>query len=114
LTLTTAATTSSLLDTNTTDGLQMVIESCPAAWTEAGTAPAYTYTCAGGATTVVASRPVIGSNLPLAGLNSLNAGGSDNLRVTLTFPSAAGNNMQNQSSVIGFTFTGTQRGATNK
>jgi hypothetical protein len=114
LSLTTAATTSSMLDTQTTDGLQMVIDDCPTAWTEAGTAPAYTYTCTGGATTVVASRAVIGANIPLTGLSALGAGGSDNLRVTLTFPSTAGNNMQNQSSVIGFTFTGTQRGGTNK
>jgi hypothetical protein len=114
LSLTTAATTSSLLDTNTSDGLQMLVEDCPSAWTEAGTAPAYTYTCTAGATTVVASRAVIGANIPLTGLAALNAGGTDNLRVTLTFPATAGNNMQNQSSVIGFTFTGTQRGATNK
>ena len=40
-TLTTTATTSSLLDTDTTNGLQMVIDKCSAAWTEAG--PPYTY-----------------------------------------------------------------------
>src|SRR5438105_298699 len=45
VTLTTTASPTSLLDTDTTNGLQMVIERCSAAWTEAGTAPAYTYTC---------------------------------------------------------------------
>lgn len=111
VTLTTAATTSSILNTDA-NGLQMQIDSCPSAWTEAGTAPAYTYTCTGATTVVLASRPVIGSNLDLGALNSLTAGKSDNLRVTLTFPAAAGNDLQGQSSVIGFTFTGTQRGAT--
>ncbi len=114
VTLTTAATTSSLLDTDTSNGLQMQIDSCPTAWTEAGTAPAYTYTCTGATSVVLASRPVVGANLNLPSLNSLNAAGVDNLRVTLTFPTVAGNSLQNQSSTIGFTFTGTQRGATSK
>ena len=43
ITLTTNATTSSLLDTDATNGLQMVIDRCSNAWTEGGTAPAYTY-----------------------------------------------------------------------
>src|SRR5260370_41794549 len=47
ITLTTTATASSLLDTDATNGLQMVIDRCSLAWTEAGTAPAYTYTCSG-------------------------------------------------------------------
>jgi len=39
-----------VLDTNTTDGLQMYIRSCSlsAGWTEAGSSPAYTYTCPSG------------------------------------------------------------------
>ena len=114
VTLTTAATTSSKLDTDTTYGLQMQIDSCSNPWTEAGTSPSYTYTCTGTTSVVVASRPVVGSNLNLGALNSLTAGASDNLRVTLTFPPTAGNDMQSQSSTIGFTFTGTQRGATSK
>jgi len=114
LSLTTAATTSSKLDTDTANGLQLQIDSCPTAWTESGTTPAYTYTCSGGASSVIASRPVIGSNIPLTGLASLNAGGTDHLRVTLSFPATAGNDLQNQASTIGFTFTGTQRGASAK
>ncbi|MGA2163697.1 MAG: TasA family protein [Solirubrobacteraceae bacterium] len=35
--LTTTASPSSLLDTETTNGLQMTIQSCSVAWTEAGT-----------------------------------------------------------------------------
>ncbi|MHA7168505.1 TasA family protein, partial [Arthrobacter bambusae] len=114
ITLTTAAAPSSLLDTNTTMGLQLTVDDCSVPWTEAGTAPAYTYTCTGTTTTVLASRPVIGANVALANLTSVTAGHTDNLRVTLTLPSTADNTLQNQSSTIGFTFTGTQRTATNQ
>ena len=114
ITLTSAATTSSLLDTDTTNGLQLVIDKCSNAWTEAGTAPAYTYTCSGTTSTVLASRPVVGSNLTLSNLSALTAGVTDHLRFTLTLPSAAPNAMQNLSSVIQYTFTGTQRAATNR
>jgi spore coat-associated protein N len=107
ITLTTTASPSSLLDTDATNGLQMTIDSCSTGWTESGTAPAYTYSCAS-PTTVLASRPVIGANLSLAGLG-ITAGATNHLRVTLSFPSAAGNTFQNQSSTIAFAFTGTQR-----
>jgi len=113
-TLSTSATTSSLLDTDATDGLQMVAETCSVAWSEAGTAPAHTYTCSGTQTTLIASRPVIGSNLALGSLGSLTAGGSDYLRVTLSLPSSAGNTFQDLGSAIEFSFTGTQRAATDR
>ena len=114
LALTTSASPSSLLDSDGTNGLQMVIDRCADAWTEGGTAPAYTYTCPSGATTIVSSRPVIGSNISLAGLSALTAGQGDHLRVTLTLPSSAGNTFQGLSSTISYAFTGTQRAATNK
>jgi predicted ribosomally synthesized peptide with SipW-like signal peptide len=112
VTLTTSATTSSLLDTDVTNGLQMVIDKCSVAWTEAG--PPYTYTCSGSNSSVLASRAVIGSSLTLSGLSSLTAGATDHLRVTLTLPSGAGNTLQNQTSTISYAFNGTQRTATNK
>ncbi|HCB59262.1 MAG TPA: hypothetical protein DEP82_15430 [Arthrobacter bacterium] len=116
VTLTTAApTTSSLLDTDATNGLQVVIDKCSVAWTEAGTAPAYTYTCSGGTITpVLATRGIIGANLALANLASTTAGGIDYLRVTATLPASAGDTFQNKNSVVNFSFTGTQRSATNK
>jgi len=114
ITLTTNATTSSLLDTDATNGLQMVIDRCSNAWTEGGTAPAYTYTCSGTTSTVLASRPIIGTNLALSNLSALTNGVTDHLRVTLSFPSAAPNSFQNQSSTVQYTFTGTQRAGTNK
>jgi hypothetical protein len=114
ITLTTSAAPSSLLDTDGTNGLQMTIDRCSVAWTEAGVAPAYTYSCSGSTTTVLASRAVIGSNLALASLSATTAGVTDRLRVTLSFPSAAGNTFQGLTSTISYTFTGTQRSGTNK
>jgi spore coat-associated protein N len=107
VTLTTTATTSSLLNTDTTNGLQMVLEKCSVAWTETG-GPPYTYTCGGTTSTVLASVPVVGTNLALSNI-SLGAGVDNFLRVTLTLPSAAPNTLQAQSSLIQYAFTATQR-----
>lgn len=112
VTLTTTASPSSLLDTDATNGLQMVVDKCSVAWTEAG--PPFTYTCSGSTSSVLASRAVIGSNLSLSNLSATSAGGTDHLRVTLTLPSGAPNTLQNQSSTITYAFTGTQRTATSK
>jgi spore coat-associated protein N len=101
-----------VLDTDATNGLQMVIDKCSQAWTEAG--PPYTYTCGGSTSTVLSSRAVIQTGVTLSNLSSLTAGNTDHLRVTLTFPSGAGNSFQNKSSTIQYTFTGTQRTATDK
>jgi hypothetical protein len=114
VTLTTTATTSSGLDTDATNGLQLAIDRCSVPWTESGSAPAYTYTCAGSVSTVLASRPVIGSNMALANLGSLTQGATDKLRFTLTLPSTAPNSLQSQTSVVQYAFTATQRAATNK
>jgi predicted ribosomally synthesized peptide with SipW-like signal peptide len=113
ITLTTAATTSSLLDTDATDGLQMIIERCSVAWVEVGTSPAFTYTCAGTTSTVLATRAVVGSTLSLSNLTTTTAGNTDNLRLTLSLPSSAGNSFQGLSSTIQYSFTGTQRAGTN-
>jgi spore coat-associated protein N len=112
--LTTTASPSSLLDTDATNGLQMVIDKCSVAWTEAGSSPAFTYTCGGTTSSVVASRAVIGSSIAMSNLGSTTAGATDHLRLTLTFPSAAGNTFQGLSSTISYSFSGTQRAATNE
>ena len=111
ISLTTTASTSSLLDTDATNGLQMAIERCSVDWTESGSSPAFTYTCGGSTSTVLSSRAVIGSSIALSNLGSLTSGATDHLRVTLTFPSVAGNTLQGLSSTIAFAFTGTQRAA---
>jgi spore coat-associated protein N len=113
-TLTTSASPSSLLDTDATNGLQMVIDKCSVAWTESG--PPYTYTCSGTTTSVLASRAVIGSAIALSNVSDLVTAGAgpDHLRLTLTLPSAAGNTFQNLTSTLTYTFNATQRAATNK
>ena len=110
--LTTTASPSSLLDTDTTHGLQMVVDRCSVAWTESGSAPAFTYSCSGSTTTVISSRPVIQSGLTMNGLSALTAGGTDHLRLTLTFPSTAGSSFQGLSSSVTYSFLGTQRAGT--
>lgn len=109
---TTAPVTSSLLDTDTTNGLQMAIDKCSVAWTESG--PPYTYTCGGTTTAVLASRAVIGSNIALSSMSAVTAGSTDRLRVTLTLPAGAGNTLQGQSSALNYVFTANQRTATNQ
>ena len=110
--LTTTASPSSLLDTDTTNGLQMVIDKCSVAWTESG--PPYTYTCGGTTTSVLASKAVIGNNVALSNMSSITAGNTDHLRVTLTLPAAAGNTLQGQSSTLSYVFTASQRAASNQ
>jgi hypothetical protein len=112
--LTTTASPSSALDTDTTNGLQMVIQNCDQAWTEAGSSPAYTYTCGGSTTSVFASAPVITSNTALNNLTALTSGDTDHLLLTLTLPSSADNTFQGDTSTIDYSFTATQRTATNR
>ena len=111
VTLTSNAKTSSLLDTDTTDGLQIAIDKCSEAWKESS-AP-YTYTCSGTTTSVLASTPVIGASMALKNIDAT-AGTENNLRATLTLPSTAGNTFQGLSSTIDFTFNGQQRTAVAK
>lgn len=110
--LTTAdtATPASALSTDATNGLQLLIENCSAAWTGAA-AP---YTCSGTKTTVLASSPIIGANRALANLTALTNGKTDNLKVTTTLPSAAPDAFQGVASTISFNFSATQRAATVK
>ena len=93
VTLTTNAAPSSLLDTDATNGLQMTIDRCSTAWTESGVSPAFTYSCSGTTTSVLASRAVIGLNRPVESVVA-RGGVTDHLRVTLTLPSTAPNTMQ--------------------
>jgi spore coat-associated protein N len=112
ISLTTAATTSSQLDADTSAGLQLNIDKCSVAWTESG--PPYTYTCGGATSVVLASRAVLGTDVALSNMSSVTAGSSDHLRVTLTLPGSAGNSLQGQSSTIAYTFTANQRAAASK
>jgi spore coat-associated protein N len=114
VTLTTTDTTvdpDTVLTTDTTNGLQVKIEKCVAGWVESGTSPSFDYTCADalGATTVLASRPVIGSAMALSGLTVGTVGNSDDLLVTLSLPGTADNTFQGKSATVRFSFDATQR-----
>jgi spore coat-associated protein N len=110
MSLTTTAATTSLLDSGA-EGLRMTIDSCSSAWTPSGN----TFTCDGPATvsTVLSDVSVLGSNRALAAIDTA-AGATNNLRVTLTLPTAADDTYQDRTSVIDYRFDATQRAGTNK
>lgn len=108
--LTTSATTSSLLDSGG-DGLTMTIDKCSVAWIESSFP--YTYTCGGTTSTVLAASPVIVANQALSNIDTAPST-PNHLRVTLSLPTSADNSYQNQSSVISYTFAGTQRAGTDR
>lgn len=113
--LSTVATTSSLLDTDTTHGLQVVLERCSIPWTETPLGGGgFTYACAGTTTTVLASRPVVMTAQALSSLALGAGGGTAYLRVTTSLPPSAGNAFQSSSSELDLTFSATQRNATNR
>ncbi|MEG9249858.1 TasA family protein [Arthrobacter sp. Soc17.1.1.1] len=115
VTLTTAPVgTATLLTTDALNGLQLTVDACTVPWTEAGTAPAYTYTCAGTTTQVLAPRQIIGTDVVLNNLQSITTAKADNLRVTATLPTTAGNTFQNLTSTVSLAFTATQRAATSR
>ena len=73
-----------------------------AALTVSGSSPAFTYSCSGSQATVLSSRALIGSAIALSNLTSTTAGATDYLRLTLSFPSVAGNTLQGLSSTVSF------------
>ena len=107
LTLTTTDSVGSKLTSDTTNGLQLKIESCAAPW--GGTPGAYN--CIGGATTLVSDSAVLGTR-SLANSLAVTAKTSDNLKITATLPTGADNTFQGASSTINFKFDGTQRTGT--
>jgi hypothetical protein len=138
ITLGISASPSSLLDTDATNGLQVQVQTCSAAWTR-NLGPPPTYTCGTGntTTTVLASTPVKTletTPASLTPLNSLTAGGQDYVVMAFTFPATApGNiallgacsgtaggttasaeNLEGCSSTLTYNFTATQRAGTNK
>ncbi|WP_432494788.1 TasA family protein [Kineococcus gypseus] len=108
-TLSTTVTTSSLLDTDTTNGLQVKLERCSVPWVESGTLPNFSYTCGpasspGTTTTVVPLRPISFTNVPVTGMVSAAPTGTDHLLLTEQLPATAGNSFQNLTSAVTFTF----------
>jgi spore coat-associated protein N len=105
LTLTTTASPRSRLDTDRVNGLQLRIERCPVPWIEHRSVidRALTYACPAPVATVLASRPVVQTLVPLAGVNGA-PGAHNYLRVILTFPRNAPRALQGQFSTLHYTF----------
>lgn len=103
--MSTEVTTSSILDTDTVNGLQSQLESCSSVWTESGTTPNFTYSCSGTRTTVIPFRPVGMTNVPMNALLSRTGGGTDHLLVTEKLPSTADNTFINKMTALTYAFT---------
>lgn len=90
-------------------GLKIAVDQCTVPWSKSSTTK--DLDCNGTATSVLSIRPVVMTGQALAPVTtSLNGtSAASNLRVTLSLPTEAGNNLQNQSATIGFTFDATQR-----
>ncbi len=99
-------TNPSVLTTDTVHGLQLALQSCSVAWTQATPT---TYSCAGTQRTHT-TGPAVGTR-SLDTPASLTPGGSDHLLVTLSLPTTADNTFQGRTSTLALTFSGVQRAA---
>lgn len=120
MTIGAADSTSTLLTSSATNGLQVLIQQCPTAYTQASAGA--TYVCASGETTVRALTPVatLISAPQTMTMASLLAGAGAFLKVTISLPDTtevttngvipAG--IQNKSASLTWTITATQRTAT--
>jgi hypothetical protein len=110
VTLSSTVTTPSVLTTDLTNGLQLVVKSCSVPYVQGGTATAATYTCSG-TERVLGTGPVV-NNFALSNPASLVAGATDYLTFAITLPASADNTFQGKSAALSLTFTGTQRTGT--
>ena len=109
-TLTTVATASSLLDTDTTNGLQMWLDACDQPWDETLTSGVPTaYTCGGIQTAMFGERPIILSGFPVP--LDLTLGASNYLVFSFHLPDTADDSFAGLTSTIQFTFIAQQRDA---
>jgi hypothetical protein len=106
VTLASVATTSSILDTDAVNGLQMSVQSCSVRW-------AADLTCTGSQRTVLASGPVV-RTASLSAPGSLAAGATDHLAVTMALPASAGDAFRSQTSRLSLVFTAVQRTGTSR
>jgi hypothetical protein len=103
-------TTANVLTTDTTNGLQLTVASCPVAWTETTTGSG-NWTCS--TPTTLVSGPAI-TNAVLPNPKTLAVGGSDRLLVTVSLPASADNTFQGKTSALSISFTGSQKTGTNR
>ncbi|MGY1641385.1 TasA family protein [Geodermatophilus sp. SYSU D00703] len=111
VTLDVTSSTSTVLTTDATKGLQLSLKSCSVAWTQGGTTDAPTYACSGTQRDLITAGQAVGTD-ELVTPNSLNPGGTDNLVFTISLPTTADNAFQGKSSALTLTFTGVQRNGT--
>jgi hypothetical protein len=105
VTLRSWATSSSVLDQDTVNGLQLSVESCSVAWTSGAGAP----TCSG-TSRLYFTQPIVVNNVALTASAALAAGATDHLKLTAALPSSAsGDVFEGATSNLNFQFTGTQK-----
>ena len=105
VTLRSWATSSSVLDQDTVNGLQLSVETCSVAWTSGAGAP----TCSG-TSRLYFTQPIVVNNVALTASAALAAGATDHLKLTATLPSSAsGDAFEGATSNLNFQFTGTQK-----
>lgn len=102
VTMSTDVTTSSILDTDTVNGLQARIERCSVPWAESGASPNFSYTCGGTRETLVPFRPVVMSAVPLAGMHVVDPDGVDHLLLTEMLPTTADGAFVNRMTALTF------------
>ncbi|SDM04475.1 Camelysin metallo-endopeptidase [Geodermatophilus siccatus] len=106
-----STTNPGVLTNDPVNGLQLTLEACSVAWTQAGTAPLYT--CAGTERAITTGGAAIG-NRTLEAPASLTPGGTDHLLLTLSLPTTADDTFQGKTSTLALTFSGVQRAATTR
>jgi hypothetical protein len=105
------ATASSLLDTDTTNGLQLSIDVCDQAWDETlQSGVPVNYTCAGQQDVALADMPVIGNHQHL-GFMDVAPGHHNYLRLSFRLPGSADPSFENLSSTLRLVFELVQRDA---
>jgi hypothetical protein len=105
VTLRSWATSSSVLDQDAVNGLQLSVESCSVAWTSGAGAP----TCSG-TSRLYFTQPIVVNNVALTASAALAAGATDHLKLTAALPSSAsGDAFEGATSNLNFQFTGTQK-----
>jgi hypothetical protein len=99
-----SATASSILDTDTSTGLQLSVQSCSTPWSGSGAS----WSCAGMKSSVYAGPMVM--TKALTGAASLAPGGVDHLLLTASLPASAnGSAYQGKASTLSLVFDGVQR-----
>jgi hypothetical protein len=115
ITLSSTASASNLLTSDTANGLQLAVDSCSVPWTKGTNATGGTvYSCTGAKKSVLASSPAVQAATALTGLNTMAAKTTDHLVVTVALPATAGNTFQGLSTTLSVLFTGTQQAGTNR